>query len=130
MATRRKTPLKPKRRKPEALRLRDIAASLTVNDLQASLAWYRDVVGFTLDETWEHGGKVAGVSLKGGGAYVNLSPDGWGKGRGGRWGGGGGGGGWSRRRGRTSRAAPRHQPTAGRPAGWRDSAGLWVVAVS
>jgi len=41
MATRRKTPLQPKRRKPESLRLRDIAASLTVNDLQASLAWYR-----------------------------------------------------------------------------------------
>ena len=72
MATRRKTPLKPKRRKPESLRLRDIAASLTVNDLQASLAWYRDIVGFTVDETWEHGGKVAGVSLKAGSAYVNL----------------------------------------------------------
>jgi len=81
MATRRKTPLQPKRRKPESLRLRDIAASLTVNDLQASLAWYRDIVGFTVDETWEHGGKVAGVSLKAGSAYVNLSQDDWARGR-------------------------------------------------
>lgn len=81
MATRRKTPAKKTRRQPESLRLRDIAPSLTVNDLQASLVWYRDVLGFTIDETWEHGGKMAGVSLKAGGAFINLSQDDWAKGR-------------------------------------------------
>jgi len=69
------------RRQPESLRLRNIAPSLTVNDLQASLAWYRDVLGFTVDETWEHGGKVAGASVKAGGAFINLSQDDWAKGR-------------------------------------------------
>ena len=81
MATPRKTPAKEPRRKPESLRLRDIAPGLTVNDLQTSLAWYRDVLGFTVDETWEHGGKMAGASVKAGGAFINLSQDDWAKGR-------------------------------------------------
>lgn len=81
MATQRKSRRKPIRRKPETLRLRGVEPSLTVNDLQASLAWYRDVLGFTVDETWEHGGKLAGVSLKAGSVYLNLSQDDWAKGR-------------------------------------------------
>jgi len=81
MPPRHKTPPQPKRRKPESLRLRSLEASLTVNDLQASLAWYRDILGFTVDETWEHGGKVTGVSLKAGSVYLNLSQDDWAKGR-------------------------------------------------
>lgn len=81
MATQRKTPPKKSRRKPESLRLRAVSPGLTVNDLQASLAWYRDIVGFTVDETWEHEGKVAGLSLKAGSAYINLSQDDWAKGR-------------------------------------------------
>ncbi len=81
MATQRKTPPKERRKKPETLRLRTFSPSLTVNDLQASIAWYRDVVGFMVDETWEHEGKVAGVSLKAGNVYINLSQDDWAKGR-------------------------------------------------
>ena len=69
------------RQKPETLRLRDLSPSLTVSDLEASIAWYRDVVGFMVDETWEHGGKMAGVSLKAGNVYLNLSQDDWAKGR-------------------------------------------------
>ena len=80
MATKRKAP-KPERQKPETLRLREISPSLTVNDLQASIAWYRDVVGFMVGETWEHEGKVAGASLKAGNVYINLSQDDWAKGR-------------------------------------------------
>src|SRR5574341_1260594 len=82
MATKRKAPAKkPARKKPETLRLRDISPSLTVNDLQASIAWYRDVVGFMLEETWEHGGKLAGAAMVAGGATINLSQDDWAKGR-------------------------------------------------
>ena len=81
MATQRKTPPKQPRRKPESLRLRAVSPGLTVNDLQASLAWYRDIVGFTVDETWEHDGKMAGASLKAGSAFINLSQDDWAKGR-------------------------------------------------
>lgn len=81
MATQRKTPPKQPRRKPESLRLRAVSPGLTVKDLQASLAWYRDIVGFTVDETWEHDGKMAGASLKAGSAFINLSQDDWAKGR-------------------------------------------------
>ena len=38
-------PARPKRaprQQPESLRLRSIAASFTVNDLQKSVAWYRE----------------------------------------------------------------------------------------
>jgi uncharacterized glyoxalase superfamily protein PhnB len=69
------------RRKPESLRLRTVSPSLTVNDLQASLAWYRDVLGFTVDETWDHDGTMSGVSLKAGNVFINLSQDDWAKGR-------------------------------------------------
>jgi uncharacterized glyoxalase superfamily protein PhnB len=81
MPTKRKAPAKTARKKPESLRLRDVSPSLTVNDLQASIAWYRDIVGFTLGETWERDGKVAGAELIAGNATINLSQDDWAKGR-------------------------------------------------
>lgn len=81
MPTKRKAPEKTPRKKPESLRLRDISPSLTVNDLQASIAWYRDIVGFTVEDTWERDGKVAGASLVAGSASLNLSQDDWSKGR-------------------------------------------------
>jgi len=82
MATKRKTTVKKTaRKKPETLRLRDVSPSLTVNDLQASIAWYRDIVGFTLGDTWERDGKVAGAELIAGSATINLSQDDWAKGR-------------------------------------------------
>src|SRR2546422_5927362 len=40
-------------RSPKSLRLRSVAASFTVNDLPKSIAWYRDVLGFTLGERSE-----------------------------------------------------------------------------
>ncbi|MBI2073153.1 MAG: VOC family protein [Gemmatimonadetes bacterium] len=81
MATKPQKSPKQQRQQPETLRLRDISPSLTVTDLQASIAWYRDVLGFMVDDTWEHEGKVAGVSLKAGKVYLNLSQDDWAKGR-------------------------------------------------
>ncbi len=81
MTAQRKAPAKTPRKKPESLRLRDITPGLTVNDLQASLKWYRDIVGFTVEETWEHGGKMAGATLKGGSAELHLNQDDWAKGR-------------------------------------------------
>src|SRR2546430_17579687 len=50
-------PKRPPRQQPESLRLRSIAASFTVNDLQKSVAWYRDVLGFTPGERWETNGR-------------------------------------------------------------------------
>ncbi|HET9948819.1 MAG TPA: VOC family protein [Longimicrobiales bacterium] len=66
---------RPKRRAPEGLRGRSLAASLTVNDLRASLAWYRDVVGFTVDRLHEREGVLRAVSLKAGDVRILLGQD-------------------------------------------------------
>jgi lactoylglutathione lyase len=71
---------RPLRKKPETLRLRNVEPGLTVNDLLRSLAWYRDVLGFTEGERWEHDGKLAGVSLTAGTVTINISQDDWAKG--------------------------------------------------
>ncbi len=66
---------------PETLRLRGITPALTVGDLDASLAWYRDVVGFHVQETWENEGKVGGAILVAGAGRLFLLQDDWAKGR-------------------------------------------------
>ena len=63
------------RRQPETLRLRAVVPALTVSNLQASLSWYCDVLGFTLAETWERDGVPAGVSLVAGSERIVLVQD-------------------------------------------------------
>jgi len=58
-----------------------LAASLTVNDLGKSLAWYRDVVGFAVDQNYEREGKLMAVSLKTGDVRILLTQDDGAKGR-------------------------------------------------
>jgi uncharacterized glyoxalase superfamily protein PhnB len=65
----------PERSKPESFRGRALSASLTVNDIRKSLAWYRDVVGFTVDEEYEHEGRRVAVSLKAGAVKLLLNQD-------------------------------------------------------
>jgi uncharacterized glyoxalase superfamily protein PhnB len=60
---------------PESLRVSALSASLTVNDLQKSLAWYRDVVGFTVDQQFEREGKLMAVALKAGAGGIVLGQD-------------------------------------------------------
>src|SRR5207253_3253305 len=74
-------PKRPPRQQPESLRLRSVAASFTVNDLQKSIAWYRDVMGFTVGERWEEVGRLRGIQLKAGGCDIMLSQDDFAKGR-------------------------------------------------
>lgn len=69
------------RRQPESLRLRSAGPSFTVNDIEKSLAFYRDVLGFTVGERWEHEGRLAGVELVAGRVSFWLSQDDWKKGR-------------------------------------------------
>jgi len=73
------------RKKPAAasrsLALSEASPSLTVGDLNASLAWYRDVLGFVVEQTWDEGGKVVGVSLRAGNVAFWLGQDDWKKGR-------------------------------------------------
>lgn len=63
------------RARPETLRLRSIAASLTVGDLERSLALYTKGFGFMVQERWENGGRLEGVTLHAGTCEVNLSRD-------------------------------------------------------
>ena len=63
------------RAQPESLRATELNASLTVKDLDKSLAWYCDVVGFIVDRKHERGGKVVGVSLKAGVVRLLLNQD-------------------------------------------------------
>ena len=52
-----------------------LSASLTVKDVRASLAWYRDVLGFGVKEEHERGGMLRAVSMSAGGAHILLSQD-------------------------------------------------------
>jgi uncharacterized glyoxalase superfamily protein PhnB len=63
------------RRDPESFRGRNLSASLTVKDLERSLAWYRDVVGFTVDQVHERDGATVAVSLKAGAVRILLARD-------------------------------------------------------
>ena len=69
------------RRQPETLRLRSLMPALTVNDLAASVAWYRDVLGFIVAEEYKRDGQVMGVRLKAGTAEFLLGQDDFAKGR-------------------------------------------------
>ena len=74
-------PSRPQRRQPETLRLRSIMPSLTTNDLEASIEFYTDVLGFVIGERWNDNGKLVGVGLKAGSCELGLSQDDWAKGR-------------------------------------------------
>ena len=58
-----------------SLNARALQASLTVKDLQKSLAWYQDVVGFSVDRKHEREGKLRAVSLKAGDVRILINQD-------------------------------------------------------
>ncbi len=68
-------PFVQKREEPVTFRARAATISLTVNDLQKSIAWYRDVAAFLVDEEWKRDGKVVGVSLRAGDVELWLAQD-------------------------------------------------------
>jgi catechol 2,3-dioxygenase-like lactoylglutathione lyase family enzyme len=72
---------RPVRKKPESLRLRSASPTYTVNDVAKSQQWYHDVLGFTVGESWQEGGKVQGVELIAGEVTFYLTQDDWKKGR-------------------------------------------------
>lgn len=63
------------RSEPESLRARELMVSLTVKDLKASLAWYTDVVGFTVDKRHEREGTLVAASLKAGAVQLLIGQD-------------------------------------------------------
>src|SRR5438128_10397949 len=58
-----------------SFRGRTLSASLTVRDLEKSLAWYRDVMGFSVDQKHEREGKLMAVSLKAGDVRILINQD-------------------------------------------------------
>ncbi len=60
---------------PNSLHATELSASLTVNDLPRSVAWYRDVLGFEVTKMHEREGKAVAASLKAGQARILLGQD-------------------------------------------------------
>jgi catechol 2,3-dioxygenase-like lactoylglutathione lyase family enzyme len=81
MPAKAQTSSQPERRKSKSLRLRSVTPTFTVNDLQLSLAWYSDGLGFFVAERWEADGKLEGAMLKAGSCEFGLSQDDFTKGR-------------------------------------------------
>ena len=61
--------------------LRDASPSFTVGDLGRSITFYRDVLGFKVDQEWKDNGKVRGVSFTAGKVTLMIGQDDWKKGR-------------------------------------------------
>ena len=62
------------------LRVKTLMPSLTVDDLQKSIAFFEGL-GFAVDERWENGGVLLGATLRAGDTELGLNQDDWKKGR-------------------------------------------------
>lgn len=70
------------RRQPETLRLRGVSPSFTANDLQRSIAFYRDVLGFVVGDEWRgENGVLNGCEMHAGSVVFMLTQDDFAKGR-------------------------------------------------
>jgi catechol 2,3-dioxygenase-like lactoylglutathione lyase family enzyme len=74
-------PARAKSQDASGLRVASIAPSFTVNDLEKSLAWYRDVLGLKMGDRWEHDGVLTGAELSAGGTTFMITQDDWKLGR-------------------------------------------------
>jgi catechol 2,3-dioxygenase-like lactoylglutathione lyase family enzyme len=52
-----------------------LEVSLTVRDLAASVAWYRDVIGFSIDREYSREGRLFAVALSAGPVRILLGQD-------------------------------------------------------
>jgi uncharacterized glyoxalase superfamily protein PhnB len=59
----------------DGFRAISLGASLTVKDVQRSMAWYTDVLGFAIEQQHERDGKLHGVSLRAGDVGVLLNQE-------------------------------------------------------
>jgi uncharacterized glyoxalase superfamily protein PhnB len=64
----------------EAVQIGAIVPTLTVDDVQKSIAFY-EALGFTVEERWEDNGTVRGVILRAGRTQIVMNQDDWKKGR-------------------------------------------------
>ena len=77
----KRAPAKSPRRQPETLRLRKITPSFTATDLQRSIAFYRDVLGFVIGEEWRENGTLQGCEVHAGAITFMLGQDDFAKGK-------------------------------------------------
>ncbi len=64
----------------EAVQISAIVPTLTVDDLQKSIAFY-EALGFAIEDRWEDNGTLLGVMLRAGRTEIGLNQDDWKKGR-------------------------------------------------
>lgn len=64
-----------------ALQARSVSPSLTVSDLQRSIKFYTEGLGFSTGEEWKDGDKLVGVMLQSEQVYIMLGQDDFAKGR-------------------------------------------------
>ena len=65
---------------PGSFSASELGASLTVKDIQKSLSWYRDVVGFGVSQEYVREGALRAVSLQAGSVRLLINQDDGGKG--------------------------------------------------
>src|SRR5438445_12127877 len=70
-----------RRGKPETLRVRAFEPTFTVNDIERSVHFYTDILGFIVIEQMTDRAVLQGVILQAGVSKLNLSQDDWAKGR-------------------------------------------------
>jgi uncharacterized glyoxalase superfamily protein PhnB len=64
-----------RRAESESFHASAFSVSLTVKDIGTSLAWYHDVLGFTIDRKIEREGKLRSVALSAGNARISINQD-------------------------------------------------------
>ncbi len=67
--------------KANTLNLGGVMPAITVSDLGASIAWYRDVMGFVVARELEHEGQRMGAVMSAGGVQFLLGQDDFAKGK-------------------------------------------------
>src|SRR5688572_3489500 len=72
--TRDREGLSRQRAEPESFRARMMTTTLAVADVEASMDWYRESLGFIVDRVFRDGEAVAGALLKAGVAQLMLLP--------------------------------------------------------
>lgn len=58
-----------------ALHATTLGCSLTCRDVEASIRWYHEVLGFTVQQTFEHEGKLAGAAISAGQIRIILNQE-------------------------------------------------------
>ncbi len=58
-----------------ALNATTLGCSLTCKEVETSIHWYREVLGFAVDMTFEHEGKIAGAVISAGNISIVLNQD-------------------------------------------------------